>query len=112
MKWNPFKKNKLAGDNDQTASDQSAPAPIVPPKSDDGKSSVKDKVMGVGMNMMQKVAMKKLAKMSPQEQAKMMQDMLKPENKGQLLSAMEMMRKSGQITEQQYQEAKKRLGIL
>ncbi|MDR3559125.1 MAG: hypothetical protein P4L58_01845, partial [Candidatus Pacebacteria bacterium] len=83
-----------------------------PPKSDDGKSSVKDKVMGVGMNMMQKVAMKKLAKMSPQEQAKMMQDMMKPENKGQLLSAMEMMRKSGQITEQQYQEAKKRLGIL
>jgi hypothetical protein len=111
--FNIFKKKKPVNKN--TVSDNNKPVavPATPLESNnDEKSSVKDKVMGVGMNMMQKVAMKKLAKMSPQEQAKMMQDMLKPENKGQLLSAMEMMRKSGQITEQQYQEAKKRLGVL
>lgn len=105
-----FKKNKPAGN---TVSDDNKPAttPVLSQSDEDGPG-VKDKVMGVGMNMMQRVAMKKLAKMSPSEQAKMMQDMMKPENKGKLLDVMEMMKKSGQISEEQYNEAKKRLGIL
>ena len=110
--FNPFRKNKSVSGNNSPASDQSAPAPTVPPKNDDEKSSVKDKFLGVGMNMMQKIAMKKMAKMSPQEQQKMMADMLKPENKGKMLEVMEYMKKSGQITEEQYQDAKKRLGVL
>lgn len=63
------------------------------------------------MGMMQRLAMKKMMSMSPAERNKMMQDMMKPENKGKLLSAMEMMKKTGQITEAQIEDAKKRLGL-
>lgn len=63
------------------------------------------------MGMMQRLAMKKMMSMSPAERNKLMQDMMKPENKGKLLSAMEMMKKTGQITEAQIEDAKKRLGL-
>lgn len=63
------------------------------------------------MGMMQKIAQKKLEKMSPEERGKIMQEALKPENKGKLLSAMEQMKRAGQISEEQYQEAKKRMGM-
>jgi hypothetical protein len=49
--------------------------------------------------------------MSPQEQQKMAQEMMRPENKGKLLQAMEMMKKSGMVTEAQLEEAKKKMGI-
>ena len=84
--WNPFKKNSSTGAGDD--------------KEDKQK-----------MGMLQSLAMKKLAKMSPQEREKLAQQMLKPENHKQLLSAMEMMRKTGQITEEQMEEAKKRMGL-
>lgn len=61
--------------------------------------------------MMQKVAMKKLQNMSPQEQQKLMQEAFKPENRDKLLSAMEQMKKSGQITEEQYRMAKQKMGF-
>lgn len=109
MIWNPFKKKKPAVnlpvesnnkvDNEANQESQSQPKP---------KSGLGG---GFAMNMMQKIAMKKMAKMSPQEQAKMMQDMLKPENKGKLLEVLEYMKKSGQVSEEQYQAAKKRLGV-
>ena len=79
--WNPFKKNK-PGDTD-------------PQK----------------MGMLQRIAMKKLEKMSSQEREKMMQDAFKPENKDKMLKAMDAMRASGQITEEQYNQAKQRLGL-
>lgn len=41
----------------------------------------------------------------------MTQDMMKPENKDNLLQAMEMMKKTGQITDEQTEEAKKKLGL-
>lgn len=63
------------------------------------------------MGMMAKIAEKKMRNMSPIQQQKMMAEAMKPENKNKLLAAMEMMRKSGQISDQQYQEAKKRLGL-
>ncbi len=63
------------------------------------------------LGMLQKIAMKKMAKMSPQEQSKMMQDVLKPENRGKLMTAMEQMKKTGMISEEQIAEAKKRLGM-
>jgi hypothetical protein len=61
--------------------------------------------------MLQSLAMKKAMNMSPQEKDKLMQDMTKPENKGKLLQAMEMMKKSGMLNDVQMEEAKKRLGL-
>jgi hypothetical protein len=63
------------------------------------------------MGMLQSLAMKKAMKMSPQERDKMMQDMTKPENKDKLLSAMKMMKKTGMLSDEQMEEAKKRLGL-
>jgi hypothetical protein len=80
--WNPFKKNNSQAGGGNFAA-----------------------------NMMAKVAMKKIQKMSPQERNKMMQEAFKPENKNKLLSAMEMMKKSGQISEEQMEMAKKKLGL-
>ncbi|KKP79914.1 MAG: hypothetical protein A2271_02610 [Candidatus Moranbacteria bacterium RIFOXYA12_FULL_35_19] len=71
----------------------------------------KSKISSTAVNMMQKVAMKKLQNMSPQEQQKLMQEAFKPENRDKLLSAMEQMKKSGQITEEQYRMAKQKMGF-
>lgn len=63
------------------------------------------------MGMLQSLAMKKLAKMSPQEQQKMAADLMKPENRGKLLQAMEMMKKMGMASDEQLEEAKKKMGL-
>ncbi len=63
------------------------------------------------MGMLQRIAMKKMMNMSPEERNKLTQDMMKPENKGKLLQAMEMMKKTGQITDEQIEEAKQKLGM-
>ncbi len=63
------------------------------------------------MGMMQKVAMKKLANMSQAEREKIAQEAFKPENRDKLLSALEAMKKAGQVTEEQYQIAKEKLGV-
>lgn len=70
----------------------------------------KSAMSSTAMGMLQKVAAKKLQNMSPQEQQKMMQEAFKPENKKKLLDIMEQMRSAGQITEDQYRQAKQRLG--
>lgn len=66
---------------------------------------------GFATNMMMRIAQKKIEKMSPKEREKMMQEAFNPKNKDKLLSAMEMMKKSGQITPEQYEMAKKKLGF-
>ena len=71
----------------------------------------KDKISGTAMGMMQKIAMKKMEKMSPEERSKIMQDAFKPENRDKMLSVLEQMKKSGQITEEQYRIAKQKLGM-
>lgn len=86
--WNPFKKTNSSNNN------QADDAKINSPK----------------MNMLQRLAMKKLERMNPQEKAKMAQEFFKPENKEKLSSALEMMRKSGQISEEQYNLAKQKMG--
>ncbi len=93
--WNPFKKNAQQNSNQSDAT--------IDEKKKDEESSPK-------MNMLQRLAMKKMERMSPQEKAKMMQEVFKPENKDKLLSAMEMMRKSGQISQEQYDMAKQKMG--
>jgi hypothetical protein len=81
--WNPFKKNT---------------------GNDDGEDKQK-------MGMLQALAMKKMMKMSQQEREKLATEMMRPENQSKLLSAMEMMKKTGQITEEQIAEAKKKMGL-
>ena len=93
--WNPFKKNTQQNSNQSDAT--------IDEKKKEEDNSPK-------MNMLQRLAMKKMERMSPQEKAKMMQEVFKPENKDKLLSAMEMMRKSGQISQEQYDMAKQKMG--
>lgn len=85
--WNPFKKNSTTGDDKD------------PQK----------------MNMLQRLAMKKLQSMSEKDRNKLMQKFVTPENiqknKGQILQAMEAMRASGQINVQQFEEAKRKMGL-
>lgn len=100
--WNPFKKNSQQSDNQNSgvAKDDSV-------KADDKKKDDDSPKM----NMLQRLAMKRMERMSPQEKAKMMQEVMRPENKDKLLSAMEMMRKSGQISQEQYDMAKQKMNI-
>jgi hypothetical protein len=79
--WNPFKKN-TAGEGDKQK-----------------------------MGMLQRIAMKKLERMSPEERNKIMQEALKPENKEKMLAAMDQMKKAGQINEEQYRMAKEKMGL-
>jgi hypothetical protein len=63
------------------------------------------------LGMLQRIAMRKLEKMSPEEKEKMMQDALKPENKDKILAVIEQMKKSGQLTDEQIEMAKRKLGL-
>lgn len=71
----------------------------------------KQSVSSATMGMMAKVAEKKMKNMSPREQQKMMAEAFKPENKNKMLVVMEQMKASGQITEEQYQMAKQKMGL-
>jgi hypothetical protein len=86
--WNPFKKNKKSSN------------PMDPEN----------------MGFMQRMAMKKLEKMSPEEREKMIKKVVTPENiqknKKDILKTIEQMEKSGQMNSHQVFEAKKRLGLL
>ena len=67
------------------------------------------------MGMLQRLAMKKIEKMSPEERDKLAQKMVTPENiaknKDKILAVLNNMRASGQLSPDQIEEAKKRLGI-
>jgi len=84
--WNPFKKNQTALSDD-------------------------DKKNAPKMGMLQAMAMKKIAKMSPQERQKMMQEAMQPKNRDKILGMMESMKASGQVTDEQIAQAKKMLGM-
>lgn len=68
------------------------------------------------MGFMQKMAMKKLEKMSPEEREKLMKKVLTPENinknKKDILATIEQLQKAGKMNSHQAFEAKKRLGLL
>jgi len=97
MKWNPFK-------NDEKEAELEAQLKALPGAPDMSK-----------MNFMQKMAMKKFLKMSPEEQKKMVAKMMTPKNveknKGEILEGLEKMRASRQISDDQYRLAKKKLGL-
>ena len=89
--WNPFGKNasskKAASEKD--SEEMSAPK----------------------MGMLQAIAMKKMAKMSPQEREKMMKEAMKPENRDQIMKVMGMMKKTGQVSDEQIEQARKMFGM-
>jgi Na+-translocating ferredoxin:NAD+ oxidoreductase RnfG subunit len=68
------------------------------------------------MGFIQKMAMKKLQKMSPEEREKLMQQVMTPDNiqknKADIMKYLDQMEKSGQMNKHQIFEAKKRLGLL
>ena len=68
------------------------------------------------MGFMQRMAMKKLEKMSPEEREKLMKKVMTPDNikknREDILKTLEQMKKSGQMNDHQIFEAKKRLGLL
>jgi len=82
--WNPFKKSDKTDDPNQ-------------------------------MGFLQKLAMKRFASMSEEEKMKMMQKMLTPENiaknKEKILAVMNQMRDSGQISADQVELARRKLGL-
>ncbi len=102
--WNPFKKKAPA-----TGMQPSGNGQVLQPSGKQQPAQPKN------MGMLQRLAMKKLASMSEQERQQMMNKFLTPENleknKDKILAQMEQMKKSGMITESQYEEGKKRLGI-
>lgn len=84
-------------------------------KKDDKKKS--DNPMDPSnMGMLQRMAMKKLQKMSPEERENLMKKVMTPDNiqknKADILKTLEAMKKSGQMNDHQIFEAKKRLGLL
>lgn len=94
--WNPLKKK-----SDNTDASGGAKMPGMPEMKD--------------MNMLQKFAMKRLEKMSPQERAKLMQKAMNPKNiakhKDEIVATLDMMKQSGQMSDDQYRLAKKRFGL-
>lgn len=83
--WNPFKK-KITDPNDPNK-----------------------------MGFLQKLAMKRFMSMNEEEKMKLTQKMMSPENvaknKDKILEAIEQMKASGQISDAQIEEAKKKLGL-
>ncbi len=84
-------------------------------KKDDKKKSA-NPLDPENMGFMQRMAMKKLEKMSPDEREKLMKKVMTPDNiqknKADILKTLEQMKKTGQMNDHQIFEAKKRLGLL
>lgn len=110
--WNPFRKKTPPGSGGQSVSGSlSATSGSSTQGSAAGSMGQAPKNMG----MLQRLAMKKLMSMSEQERQQLMQKFLSPENigknKDKILAQMEQMKNSGMITDSQYEEGKKRLGL-
>lgn len=92
--WNPFKKTAKTGAQVSTNSKQAQPQ---------------------NMGMLQRLAMKKLMSMSETERKQLMDKFMTPDNlsknKDKIIAQMDQMKKSGMITDSQYEEGKKRLGL-
>lgn len=99
MRWNPFKKK----DPQQEEEEKKLAAAM------EAMPGAKD------MNMLQRFAMKRVMAMSPEERNKVMQKALKPENvqkhKKEILEQLETMKRMGQMSDDQYRLAKRKLGL-
>ena len=67
------------------------------------------------MNFIQRLAMKRFASMSEEEKMKMIENLMAPgniaKNKDKILAVMEQMRDSGQISADQLELARRKLGL-
>lgn len=98
--WNPFKKKSTQSANDDD-SDKKGQSQQMP-----GISNPKN------MNMLQRLAMKKLMSMSNDEREKLMKRMTSSEKgRKQALDQIQKMRDSGMITQEQYIQARRKLGV-
>ena len=97
MKWNPFKK----GDEKEKKQDD-LPAISGVKKPED-------------MNMLQRMAYKRVMAMIPSERAKLMQKMMTPKNvkkhEKEIREQIEELRKSGKVSDDQLRLMKARLGL-
>lgn len=103
MQWNPFKKDeeKKNASPDEAADKLDAEFNALPGAKD--------------MNMFQRFAMKRVLKMSPEERQKVMQKAMTPKNiekhKGEIIAQLDAMKKAGQMSDDQYRLAKRKLGL-
>lgn len=102
MKWNPF--SKKASDDKQdgkSVEEKLAAMPGVPKLED--------------MSMMERFAMKRFMKMSPEEQKKMVEKAMTPKNiekhKDEIIKSIEEMKKNRMISDDQYRLMKRKFGI-
>lgn len=119
--WNPFAKKTASND----VSDDTSDVVLSTGTDDDAKkkkktsdSDVDDLTNQPGMpkmNMVQRMAMKKIQKMKPEERENLMKKMLSPENiqknRKQILEYLDQMEKSGQMNKHQIGMIKKQLGL-
>jgi len=107
MKWNPF--SAKDGKKEDEKKESGMPASNAGGVVSSGCPDMKD------MNMFQRFAMKRLMNMSPAEREKMMKKAMTPKNieknKDEILASLESMRKSGQISDDQYRLTKAKLGL-
>ncbi len=96
MKWNPFKK----GNEEEKAADVSAIPGIKKPED---------------MNMLERMAYKRVMAMNPTERAKLMQKMMTSKNvkkhEKEIREQIEELRKSGKVSDDQIRLMKARLGL-
>ncbi len=105
MKWNPFSAkggSASGGKKDEEKKEEKlANIPGMPDPKD--------------MSMLQRFAMKRLMKMSPQEREKTLRKAMTPKNiekhKDEILQSLETMRKTKQISDDQYRLAKAKFGL-
>jgi hypothetical protein len=99
-----WKKKPATSVPDESTADKSADE-----KNSDGEQNAPK------MGMLQRLAMKRLEKMDPKEREKLMQKAMNPENiaknKDKILETMEQMKASGQLTDEQIELAKKKMGL-
>lgn len=102
MKWNPFSKQPSGAQGDEPTLEEKMAAMPGAPKLED-------------MGMMERFAMKRFMKMSPEDQKKMVEKSMTPKNiekhKDEIVASLEGMKKNRMISDDQYRLMKRKFGI-
>ncbi len=102
MKWNPFSKQSSGAQEDEPTLEEKMAAMPGAPKLED-------------MGMMERFAMKRFMKMSPEDQKKMIEKSMTPKNiekhKDEIVASLEEMKKNRMISDDQYRLMKRKFGI-
>lgn len=105
--WNPFTKTDpkaLAKEQAEKEKDKAKVAELM-----DTMPGAKD------LNMLQRFALRRVLNMSPEKRQQVLKEAMKPENmakhKNEILTQLDSMKKTGQMSDDQYRLAKRRLGL-